>query len=74
MADRAPPLRLHRSIYPARAVADAAAAFAELAEATISRDGDYHRVALRPLGDELTPAELRSEFANYALSRAARRR
>jgi len=74
MAERPSPLRLHRSIYPAKAVKATAKAFAELAESTISREGDYHQVVLRPLDDTYPPEQLRSEFANYALSRAARGR
>ena len=48
-------------------------AFAELATVTLERRGDYHILRLLPLED--TPAEpLVHEFANYALSRVARRR
>jgi hypothetical protein len=74
MPDRKVTVRLHRSIYPARALTVTTVAFAELVEADISRDGDYHEVVLRPLGDAYTPEQLRHEFANFALSRAARSR
>lgn len=48
-------------------------AFAELATVTLKRQGDYHLLRLLPLED--VPAEpLVHEFANYALSRAARSR
>lgn len=52
---------------------ETAAAFAELATATVERDGDYHLVRLVPATD-VPPDQLVSEFANFALSRAARNR
>ena len=48
-------------------------AFAELLEAEVATEGEYHVVALRPLDTEHSPETLRHEFANYALGRAARR-
>ncbi|MFH2008458.1 MAG: HxsD-like protein [bacterium] len=70
---RARSLKLHRSIYSTRAVSETIEAFAELATVTLKRQGDYHLLRLLPLED--VPAEpLVHEFANYALSRAARSR
>lgn len=66
-------LKLHRTIYPARAVQETTAAFAELAAITVERQGDYHRVRLVP-GVDVPPDQLVHEFANFALSRAARNR
>jgi hypothetical protein len=54
-------------------VQETAAAFAELATITVDRQGDYHRVRLVP-GPDIPPDQLVHEFANYALSRAARNR
>ena len=70
---RQPTLALHRSIYPARAVNEAVEAFAGLATVQVTQRGDYHRVRLTPL-DDTPPDRLANEFANYALSRAARNR
>ena len=48
-------------------------AFDHLATITVERQGDYHRVRLVPGGD-VPPDQLVHEFANFALSRAARNR
>ena len=64
-------LKLHRSIYPKRAVTATVEAFANLADARVSRDGDYHAVQLTLKDPDLTPDELRHEFANYALGQSA---
>lgn len=66
-------LKLHRTIYPKRAVQETAAAFCELAEITVERKGDYHQVRLVAAAD-VPPEQLVNEFANFALSRAARNR
>jgi hypothetical protein len=66
-------LKLHRSIYPTRAVKETAAAFSDLATITVERQGDYHRVRLVP-GQDVPSDQLLHEFANFALSRAARNR
>ena len=68
------PLRLHRKIYPARALTETVEAFAELVEAEIDKEGEYHLVRLSPLDDDHPLETLRLEFANYALGRAARLR
>lgn len=67
-------VRLHRRLYPARAVKETVAAFAEIASVHLERDGEYHIVALAPRTSELTAERLALEFANYALSRSARSR
>jgi len=54
-------------------VKETVAAFSELATITVQRQGDYHRVALIP-GADVPPDQLVHEFANFALSRAARNR
>ncbi len=66
-------LKLHRTIYPNRAVQETAAAFSELAEITVERQGDYYQVQLIPAAD-VPSDQLVNEFANFALSRAARNR
>ena len=48
-------------------------AFSDLATITVERDGDYHQVRLVPDAD-VPPEQLVHEFANFALSRAARNR
>jgi hypothetical protein len=68
------PLRLHRSIYPPKAISDTVKAFEELLQAEMVKEGEYQIITLRPLGSEHSPATLRHEFANYALGRAARSR
>ena len=68
------PLRLHRRLYPARAVREAIKAFSEVATVELSREDDYHVVRLQPTGSDLDAETLRWELANYALSRAARSR
>lgn len=74
MAKLPEPLRLHRRIYPTRALSDTVKAFAELLEAEVATEGEYHVVTLRPLDTEHSPETLRHEFSNYALGRAARSR
>jgi len=67
-------LRLHRRIYPARAVKETITAFAGVASAQLHREGDYHVLILSPATRDLSIERLVLEFANYALSRAARSR
>ena len=52
----------------------AAEAFGRLADVTIKRDGDYHRIDLRLRDDSVAPDTVKHEFANYALGRAAEAR
>lgn len=67
-------VRLHRRLYPTRAVQETVAAFAEVAAARLERDGQYHVVTLAPSTSSLSAERLALEFANYALSRSARSR
>ena len=66
-------VRLHRTIYSAKAVSAAALAFADLADIEVRKSGDYHEVTLITDGD-IQPDALRGEFTNYALCHAARNR
>jgi hypothetical protein len=59
-------LQLHAELYPLAAIEAGVQAFAALADFTVERDGDHHRVTLRPRG--AGPAEeLGRKFANYVL-------
>ncbi|HNZ02726.1 MAG TPA: HxsD-like protein [Myxococcota bacterium] len=58
--------RLHKKIYPARAVKTAVAAFSEVASISTLRDGDYTIVDLQS-GDAADDAEFMGEFENFVL-------
>jgi hypothetical protein len=66
MSGPAQMLELHRRFYPRRAIAAAAAAFAEVATVRVAQEGDVFRVTVAPKGRG--PANLADEFANHVLA------
>ena len=61
-------MKMHRKIYSKTALKKTADAFAEAADISISKDGDYHVVDIRKKSQADIPAkDIASEFANYAI-------
>jgi hypothetical protein len=61
---------LHVDLYPLKAVEQAVAAFAGVADCAVDPHGPYHRVQLRALGGR-DATLLSHRFANWALAASA---
>ena len=66
-------VRFHRSLYTEEAIADAAAAFAELASFAVRSDGDHHVVEISAIARDVD-GDVVAEFCNFALANSARGR
>lgn len=60
-------IRLHKGLYPRKAVDEAVDAFRETASIRVSRKGDYWFVAIEPTEAGIDPDEAAGEFQNYVL-------
>ena len=64
-------VRLHRTLYTAEAITEAAATFAELATFAVRTDGDHHVVDVSAIARDVD-GDVVAEFCNFALANSAR--
>ncbi|MCC6848757.1 MAG: hypothetical protein IT294_09665 [Deltaproteobacteria bacterium] len=66
-------LRLHRTLYPEAAIAEAATTFEGLASFAIRTDGEHYVVDVSAIARDVG-GDVVAEFCNFALANSARRR
>ena len=66
-------IRLHKSIYLRRAIADAMATFEDFGTFELSRDGDHHQVLISAVDPEVE-GDIVGEFCNFALANTIERK
>jgi hypothetical protein len=66
-------VRLHRALYAADAITEAAETFAELATFSLRVDGDHHVVEISDVARNVD-GDVVAEFCNFALANSARQR
>ena len=64
-------IRLHRTLYTAEAIAEAAVTFAGLASFAVRADGEHHVVDLSAIARDVD-GDVVAEFCNFALANSAR--
>ena len=65
-------VRLHRALYTAEAIAEAAETFAGFASFAVRSDDEHHVVELRGIARDVN-GDVVAEFCNFALANSARR-
>lgn len=63
-------VKLHRALYAAEAVTEAAATFADFAAFDVRSEGDYHVVDLTDINRDVE-GDVVAEFCNFALANTA---
>ena len=63
-------VRLHRTLYSRRAIAEAAATFADFASIAVRRDADHYVVDLSDIRTDVE-GDVAAEFCNFALANSA---